>query len=58
VLAHFNALTRNAPQELSLVAALASAPPAPFVPPQLQFKPVVGIAASYVGPVDGFMPVK
>ncbi len=52
VLAHFNALARSAPQELSLVAALASAPPAPFVPPQLQFKPVVGIAASYVGPVE------
>lgn len=52
VLAQFNALTRAAPQELSLVAALASAPPAPFVPPELQFKPMVGIAACYVGPVE------
>ncbi|HSV47709.1 MAG TPA: FAD-binding oxidoreductase [Ramlibacter sp.] len=52
VLAHFDALARSAPQELSLVAALASAPPAPFVPPQLQFKPVVGIAACYVGQVE------
>jgi FAD/FMN-containing dehydrogenase len=52
VLAHFNALARNAPRELSMVAALASAPPAPFVPQHLQFKPVVGIAAAYVGPVE------
>lgn len=52
VLGHFDQLTRKAPQELSLVAALVSAPPAPFVPAALHFQPVVAIAACYVGPVE------
>jgi len=52
VLGHFDQLTRKAPQELSLVAALVSAPPAPFVPETLHFQPVVAIAACYVGPVE------
>ena len=40
VLGHFDQLTRKAPQELSRVAALVSAPPAPFVPEALHFQPV------------------
>ncbi len=38
-----------APRELALVAAIVSAPPAPFVPPAAVGKPVVGVAAAYVG---------
>jgi len=52
VLAHFEQLTRGATDELSLMTALVSAPPAPFVPPSLHFQPVVAIAACYAGPVD------
>jgi FAD/FMN-containing dehydrogenase len=52
VLAHYEQLTRSAPDELSLMTALVSAPPAPFVPPALHFQPVIGIAACYVGPVE------
>ena len=49
VLAHYEERTRLAPDELSLVAALVAAPPAPFVPKELQFQPVVAVAACYVG---------
>lgn len=52
VLSHFEAVTRSAPDEVSVSAALVSAPPAPFVPAELHFQPVVGLAACYVGPVD------
>lgn len=52
VLAHCESLTRNAPEELSLVTAFVTAPPAPFVPKELQLKPVVAVAACYVGPID------
>ncbi len=51
VLRHFDQLARKAPQALSLVAAMVSAPPAPFVPEALHFQPMVAIAACYVGPV-------
>lgn len=50
VLAHYERLTREAPEELSLVVALVNAPPAPFVPPQLQLQPVVAMAGIWVGP--------
>jgi FAD/FMN-containing dehydrogenase len=49
---HYDALTRRAPDALSLVAAQLCAPPAPFVPPALQFHRVVAIAACHVGAVD------
>lgn len=52
VLAHYEQLTREAPDELSLMTALVSAPPAPFVPSSLHFQPVVAIAGCYVGPVE------
>ena len=59
VLRHFDQLSRYAPNELSLVAALVSAPPAPFVPEALQFHPVVALAACYVGAVkDGASAVR
>ncbi|GLX01425.1 FAD-binding oxidoreductase [Microtetraspora sp. NBRC 16547] len=46
----FHEVGERAPRELSLVAALVSAPPAPFVPADAVGKPVVGIAAAYFGP--------
>ena len=54
VLAAAVALGDHAPRELGLVAAVISAPPAPFVPPEQVGRPVVGIAAAYLGdPGDG-----
>ncbi|HZH44003.1 MAG TPA: FAD-binding oxidoreductase [Lysobacter sp.] len=50
VLAHYVALSEQAPDALSLAAALLHAPPAPFVPPELRLQPVIAIAACYVGP--------
>jgi len=49
VLGFYEDLTRTAPEELSVCAALVSAPPAPFVPDGLRFQPVVALAACYVG---------
>jgi FAD/FMN-containing dehydrogenase len=54
VLAAAVALGDDAPRELGLVAAVISAPPAPFVPPEQVGRPVAGIAAAYLGdPGDG-----
>jgi FAD/FMN-containing dehydrogenase len=41
-----------APDELASACVLVTAPPEPFVPPELHGKPVVGIAALYVGDPD------
>ena len=38
-----------APDELSTACVVVKAPPEPFVPPQLQGRPVMAIAALYVG---------
>ena len=38
-----------APDELTTAALVMAAPPAPFIPPDLQGKPVVGIAIVYSG---------
>ncbi|GAA0384226.1 FAD-binding oxidoreductase [Microbispora corallina] len=48
----FHRIGEEAPRELSLVAALVSAPPAPFVPAEAVGRPVVGIAAAHFGPHD------
>ncbi|MFC5995189.1 FAD-binding oxidoreductase [Pseudonocardia hispaniensis] len=42
----------SAPDELATACVVLTAPPEPFVPPQLHGKPVLGIAALYVGPPD------
>ncbi|AFU00778.1 FAD-binding oxidoreductase [Nocardia brasiliensis] len=42
-------VARSAPPELGLNAALITAPPAPFVPPQFHGKPVVALAACHTG---------
>ncbi len=38
-----------APDELTTMALMMAAPPAPFIPPEMQGKPVVGIALVYSG---------
>jgi FAD/FMN-containing dehydrogenase len=48
-----------APDELATACVVVNAPPEPFVPPGLQGKPVVGIAALYVGdPYEGAAAVQ
>lgn len=49
VLGHYEQLTRQAPDQLSLGAALITAPPAPFVPEALRLQPIVAIAGCWVG---------
>jgi FAD/FMN-containing dehydrogenase len=44
-------VAEHAPHALGLNAALVIAPPAPFVPPALHGRPVVALAAGYVGPL-------
>jgi FAD binding domain len=41
-----------APDELSTACVAVTAPPEPFVPPELQGQPVVAVAAMYVGDPD------
>lgn len=45
-------LAQHGPDALGLNAALITAPPAPFVPPALQGRPALALAAGYVGLVD------
>jgi FAD/FMN-containing dehydrogenase len=52
VLERYRAATEAAPLELSLVAAQVVAPPAPFVPAELQLRPAVALAAVWVGDPD------
>ena len=49
VLATYRDLTESAPRELTLAAMIRLAPPAPFVPEEWHFKPVVGILACHSG---------
>jgi len=42
----------SAPDELSVAGAILTAPPEPFVPPELHGQPVVMLAAAYLGPVE------
>ena len=54
VLERYFEVAQAAPRDLSLVAALLVAPPAPFVPAELQFQPVVAVAVVWTGaPEDG-----
>lgn len=50
----YRELGAAAPRELSLVAVLMTAPPAPYVPAELRGAPAVALAGAYVGAVaDG-----
>lgn len=52
VLDFFRDFSRNAPEEVGMLAFMRMAPPAPFLPTAIHGKPVVGIAAMYNGRVD------
>lgn len=39
----------SAPDELTTMALVMAAPPAPFIPPEMQGKPIVGLALVYCG---------
>jgi FAD/FMN-containing dehydrogenase len=49
VLQEYRAFTREAPEELTSMAMVLAAPPAPFIPPQYHDQLVVVIAACYAG---------
>ena len=49
VLSVYAELTASAPADLTTLAALTTAPPAPFVPEALQGRPAVAIAACHIG---------
>ena len=42
----------TAPDEVVALMAFITAPPAPFVPPQVQGKPVIALAICHCGPLD------
>jgi FAD/FMN-containing dehydrogenase len=49
VLGHYREFSRTAPDELTTYALLVTAPPAPFVPPEMVGQPVVVVAGCYAG---------
>jgi len=49
MLRFFREITDSTPDELTLLFAFITAPPAPFVPEHLRFKPVVAIVLCYTG---------
>jgi len=54
LLRFFRALTADAPEDLNVVLAFLTAPPAPFVPPELVGTPLVGFALGHLGtPEEG-----
>jgi FAD/FMN-containing dehydrogenase len=52
VLRFFREFCPTAPDELTAYALLVTAPPAPFVPPELVGSPVVVLAGCYTGSID------
>jgi FAD/FMN-containing dehydrogenase len=54
VLAAFREWGATAPRELSLVTVLVTAPPAPFVPPEMVGRQLAGLAVAWIGdPAEG-----
>lgn len=51
VLEFYQHFTAEAPDEVSTLAVLRIAPPAPFLPADVHGKPVIGIGVCYAGPV-------
>jgi FAD/FMN-containing dehydrogenase len=49
VLRFFREFVATAPDELTCIAIFLTAPPAPFVPSELQMKPAIAIAVCYAG---------
>lgn len=52
VLPAFARYAASAPDELTAMALVMAAPPAPFIPPDVQGKPVVALALVYAGDFD------
>ena len=52
VLGSYREFIASAPDELTTIAVLRRAPPAPFFPPSVHGQPVVVIGACYAGPVN------
>lgn len=57
VVSGWSRIVRSAPDELTSMCVLMSLPPAPFVPPEAHFKPVVAILVCYAGGPDEAAPV-
>lgn len=51
VLAMYRALVEAAPPEMTCVAVLRKAPPAPWLPPEVHGEPIVGLLACHTGSV-------
>lgn len=56
LLRHFREITSGAPNELTHLFAVRTAPPAPFIPEQYHGKLICGIAMNYAGPVEDAGP--
>ncbi len=52
VLERYRELTASAPRELTLVAVLRRAPPAPWLPKEIHGQPIVALFACYSGPIQ------
>ena len=52
VLEFYQHFTAQAPDEVSTLAVLRVAPPAPFLPVEVHGKPVVGLGVCFAGPVE------
>jgi FAD/FMN-containing dehydrogenase len=52
VLEFFRALAAQAPPELTLVAMMRNAPPAPWLPAEWHRRPIVAVLACHSGPVE------
>lgn len=52
VLGVFRELTQRAPRELTCVAALRVAPPAPWLPKEIHGKPILAVFVCYTGPIE------
>ncbi|CAN5857282.1 FAD-binding oxidoreductase [soil metagenome] len=52
VLAFYREFTASVPRELTCVAILRVAPPAPWLPEEIHGKPIIAVFACYGGPAD------
>jgi hypothetical protein len=54
ILAFMREYMKDAPEDLGTAVAFVSAPPEPFVPPEMHFKPIVGVVVCWTGsPEEG-----
>jgi FAD/FMN-containing dehydrogenase len=52
ILRWWREFARDLPDELTTIAVLVTAPPAPFLPEEWHGKPLVGLVACYAGPLE------